>query len=295
MEIDKIALLQTLPIGLCSGLLSGSFGVGGGIVAIPLLRHFLGLSAHVAIGSSLAVILPTAIVGSISYFRSGQADLRLALVTGVPAILGTVLASHHSQFVEEKVLLGFLFLLMMAVGSDYVFDVGTKLKSRNSLGGATSGTDAFVQTSDGPLAQNSDGHLVQNSVGFSSESPLVGSKLFAALLTGFLIGIISGFLGIGGGFIMVPSFCYFFSLPLKKAFGTSLLVVAVVSLPGTVVHAMHNHVDLAVALPMIAASIPGAWLGSRFALRSKERLLKVIFGSLLIVSAAYLLCKEFAS
>lgn len=255
-----VQLAEIVTIGLASGILSGAFGIGGGIVSTPLIRHLLDVPAHVAIGSTLAVILPTAMVASINYLKQGKIVLPLAVATGIPAVLSTLIASHLSQNIKGQHLMLVLCGLMVLVGLDVLTDFRAKLQKS-----AKDETQGFV----------------------SSKKNLV-----IAVATGLGIGIISGFLGIGGGFLLVPAYCYFLRLPLKVAFGTSLVVVAVVAMPGTVVHHMYQHVDLKIVLPMLAGSIPGAWIGSYFSLRAKESVLKKIFGGLLIILSIYFMYKE---
>lgn len=253
--------LIIIPIGLLSGLLAGAFGIGGGIVSVPLVKHLLGVSAHVAIGTTLAIILPTAILGAYTYLKSGKLIVPLAICCALPAIIGTIFGSHYSHYVEGRSLMLALAALMMLVGLDFVTGLGNKLKSN-----ATSSEEkGFV---------------------------LDKKSIITALIIGTIVGLLSGMLGIGGGFIMVPAFCYLLELPLKAAFGTSLVVIALVALPGTIVHATHNHVDISIALQILIGSMPGAWLGSRFSLKAKDEMLRKVFGSILVILAVVFAYKE---
>lgn len=246
-------LIIVVPIGLLSGLLAGAFGIGGGIVSVPLVKHLLGVSAHVAIGTTLAVILPTAVMGAYTYLKSRKLVPSLAAICGIPATIGTVFGSHYSHAIEGKHLMVALAVLMLLVGIDFVTGLGNKLKSKAGAEG-----EVF-------------------------EFRLNSRSICTAIFIGIIVGLLSGMLGIGGGFIMVPAFCYLLRLPLKVAFGTSLVVIAIVSLPGTLVHAMHQHVDLGIAAQMLAGSVPGAWMGSKFSLKTKDQTLRCIFGTLLII------------
>ncbi len=253
---------EIVPIGLLSGILSGAFGIGGGIVSTPMVRHFLGVSAHVAIGSTLAVILPTAISGSLNYLKKGKLLPSLALICGGPAALGTIVASFASHYVQGQHLMLVLAALMAIVALDFLTGFGHKLR-------------ASEEESDEPF------HMV-----LTKRESMISASL------GLFVGLLSGFLGIGGGFIMVPGFCYLLNLPLKVAFGTSLIIVAVVALPGTIVHSIHGHVHASIVLPMILGSIPGAWLGSYFSLKAKDRWLRIIFGSIVLVMAIVFAYRE---
>lgn len=263
MSADIIARLALiLPIGLLSGLLAGAFGIGGGIVSVPLVKHLVGVTAHVAIGTTLAVILPTSLIGAYTYLKSGKLIPSLAIICGIPAVLGTIFGSHHSHFIEGKNLMVALAVLMLLVGLDFVSGLGNKLKAKASPEGE------------------------------DSSFSLTSKAIITAIIIGIIVGLLSGLLGIGGGFIMVPAFCYLLHLPLKVAFGTSLVVIAIVALPGTIVHAMHQHVDIAIAAQMLAGSVPGAWLGSKFLLRTKDQTLRTVFGSILIVLAIIFAWRE---
>lgn len=265
MSAELLARLAVIvPIGLLSGLLAGAFGIGGGIVSVPLVKHLVGVSAHVAIGTTLAVILPTSLMGAYTYLKSKKLIVSLALICGIPAIVGTIFGSHYSHAIEGKHLMVALAALMMLVGLDFVSGLGNKLKAQ---GGAE---------------------------GEEFEFKMDTKSLMTGIIIGIVVGLLSGLLGIGGGFIMVPAFCYLLRLPLKVAFGTSLVVIAVVSLPGTIVHAMHQHVDLGIAAQMLAGSVPGAWLGSKFSLRTKDQTLRSIFGSILIVLSILFAWRELA-
>lgn len=261
MPTELIArCIAIVPIGILSGMLSGAFGIGGGIIAVPLIRHTLAVSAHIAIGTTLAVILPTAVIGAMNYLKEGKLNIPFAAICGAPAALGTIGGSALSHYIDGKYLMLGLAGLMTVVGFDFVTGLGNKLKAK---------------------APSEEGNIV-----------IDGKVLLTTIVIGLFVGLLSGMLGVGGGFIMVPAFCYLLHLPLKVAFGTSLVVISIVALPGTVVHWYHNHVDLSIAWPMLLGSIPGAWLGSRFSLKLKDQVLRSVFGTLLIIMALIFASKE---
>ena len=101
-------------------------------------------------------------------------------------------------------------------------------------------------------------------------------------------GFVSGLLGIGGGLVMVPLLAGWLRMPLKRALGTSLLVIVALVVPGTVVHAALGHIDLGVCLALVVGGVPGARLGAALALGAKERTLRlVVGGSLFAISVGY--------
>ena len=105
---------------------------------------------------------------------------------------------------------------------------------------------------------------------------------------GALAGFVSGLLGIGGGMVMVPLLAGWLGMPLKRALGTSLLVIVALVVPGTIVHAALGHIDLGICLALMVGGVPGARLGAALALGAKERTLRlVVGGGLLAISVGY--------
>jgi uncharacterized membrane protein YfcA len=105
---------------------------------------------------------------------------------------------------------------------------------------------------------------------------------------GAIAGFVSGLLGIGGGLVMVPLLAGWLGMPLKRALGTSLLVIVALVVPGTIVHAALGHIDWGICLALVAGGVPGARLGAALALGAKERTLRMaVGGGLLAVSVVY--------
>jgi len=110
-----------------------------------------------------------------------------------------------------------------------------------------------------------------------------GPAVFAGI--GAAAGLISGLLGIGGGLIMVPMMAGVLGMPLKRVLGTSLLAIAALVIPGTIVHAALHHIDWAVFVVVAIGAVPGARIGARIALGTRERTLRILVGSFLLILA----------
>jgi uncharacterized membrane protein YfcA len=108
------------------------------------------------------------------------------------------------------------------------------------------------------------------------------------LLTGLVTGLYSGFFGVGGGFVLVPILTRWLRFPIKRAVGTSLAVVAMLAVPGTITHTVLGHIDWSIALPMIVGVVPGAMVGSRIAMRAHDRSIRIGFAVLLIAIGLWL-------
>ena len=258
--------LESLAIGFVTGVLSGAFGVGGGIFCTPVLRLLLNLPAHVAVGTTMALIIPTSIVGSVNYLKQQLVDSELVKLLAIPAVLATILGAMATSLMNGPLLM-ILFALMVALaGADLTFNIGKKVVLEKEKTEPTHG----------------------------GTQKLVVNKRTAIIL-GFVVGFMAGFFGVGGGFILVPCLLYFFNVSVKAAFGTSLLVIAIVSLPATITHAMAGHVNFPLALLMVGGAMPGSWLGSFLALKLKDSYLRRGFGIIMLFVAVILATRELHS
>ncbi len=229
-------------------MLSGLFGVGGGIVMTPGIQVLMGAPPIVALATPLPAILPTALTGAYTYHRAGQVDVRAAAWMVGPGIVGAVGGALLTDVVNTRVLLVVTALLLawQAVGI---------------LRGA---------------------RTRQEETGGSR--PAAAPWMF--LVIGLAAGAVSGLLGIGGGLIMVPLMVGWLGMPLKLALGTSLLTIVALVIPGTVVHVMLGHIDWAICLVVTLGAVPGARVGASLALDTKERTLRLMVGSFLLIVAA---------
>lgn len=235
-------------IGFVSGMLSGLFGVGGGIVMTPGIQVLLSTSPIVALATPLPAILPTAATGAYTYGRAQMLDTRAAAWIVGPGILAAVAGSWLTDVIDTHLLLVITAILLayQAVGI---------------LRGARRRAAAKPAREGGPVAYGGIGAAA---------------------------GFISGLLGIGGGLIMVPLLAGVLGMPLKRALGTSLLAIVVLVIPGTVVHTALGHIDWTIFAAVTLGAVPGARIGARLALGTQERTLRLLVGSfLLIVAVAY--------
>ncbi|MCW5823337.1 MAG: sulfite exporter TauE/SafE family protein [Cyanobacteria bacterium TGS_CYA1] len=253
-------IFEIIAIGFCTGLLSGAFGIGGGVVCTPLLRLFLGLSAHIAVGTTIAIIIPTSCTGAVNYFRKGLVDIKLALIIALPAVLGVCLGAYATNLISGNLLMISFACLVTFVGLDLTFGLLERM---------------IKKTNDEIEGEKKSGH----------------SKARLALL-GVTTGLMAGFFGIGGGFILIPALVYLAGMSLKEAFGTSLCVVSIVSIPGTITHALLGHVDYWLMMVMMLTTVPASLLGSAIALRTKDSVLKKAFGIIMLIVAITMFFKE---
>ena len=242
-------------IGVLAGLASGLLGVGGGFLIVPLQTLWAGTDQHRATGTSLAAILPIAMVGAGTYyFASGapQADLPLAaslVVGGAAGVIGGALAA---QKISERVLRGFVAILLFGVGLKDVRDA------------------AFGAVAAAPTA---------------SPAALGGEQYLLVGVCGLGIGILSGLAGLGGGVFIVPLLVIGFGVPQRIAQGTSLIAILPTAAVGAIIHEANGEVDVRAAAAIAAAGVPAAIVGALLALVVPQRTLLALFGLFLLFAA----------
>lgn len=234
--------------GFVAGVMGGAFGVGGAIITTPAVQVLLGARPIVAVGTPLPVIFPTTLSGMQAYRRAGQIDYRAVRWTAPPGAVGAAGGAYLTRFIDARIL-----LLVTAVLIGW----------------------QAVRVGWGKPAIEVPGRPAHPS-----------AKAF--LIMGLGAGLFSGLLGIGGGVIMVPVMAGLLRMPLKRVLGTSLVIIAFIVVPGTVVHALLGHIDWSIFLWLTVGVIPGAAVGSRWTIRARERTLRVVVaGVLILVAAAY--------
>jgi uncharacterized membrane protein YfcA len=228
-------------VGFGAGVLSGMFGVGGGVVTTPAVDVLLGGTPIEAVATPLPVIFPTSLVGAATYAKAGEVSLRAARWAAPPGVIAAIAGAYATDSVNAHWLLLVTAVLMAWTG----YSVMRGRRPRTPW--------------------------------VKGETP--GWKYGTI---GVVAGFVSGLLGVGGGIVMVPAFTVWVGMPLRRALGTSLVVIVVLAVPGTIVHWVLGHIDWVIFLSLTIGVIPGARLGARIALGVRERTLRMLVGVFLI-------------
>ncbi len=236
-------------VGFATGFLSGQFGIGGGIITTPAIRLVLGGSELIAVGTSLPVVIPTALTGVIAYTRRGLVDLRVGLTIGGVGAIFSILGAWATSLVGGDVVLMVTAALICWMAVDM----------------------ALLALAPARTADERERHGVR-----------ARSWLWMGAL-GVITGLYSGFLGLGGGFVVVPALVRYFGFDAKRAVGTSLVAVLALAVPGTITHYLLGHIDSGMALSLSLGVIPGALLGARVTALSREKTVRIGFAVLLLV------------
>lgn len=241
------------------GLSLGLFGGGGSILAVPLMVYLVGVpNAHLAIGTSAVSVAANAMTGLASHARNGTVNWRCAAVYSAAGVLGAFFGSSLGKAIDGRHLL-FLFAGLMLV-------VGALMFRRRGVAGDPT---AVCSRENAPRV-----------MGFGSGT-----------------GLLSGFFGIGGGFLIVPGLVASTGMPMINAIGSSLVAVAAFGLTTAANYAVSGLVDWPLALVFILGGIVGGFLGARLAKRLSvaHGRLTTIFASLIFVVAAYMVWKSSAA
>jgi len=271
---DGLRILATLLVGVATGVVSAMFGVGGGVVAKPAIRA-LGASPIETVGSTLPAVIPSAIAGTLRYSREGLVNwgvvARIGTVGAVFAVLGAVGA---------EVLPGDGRILMVAVSC-----VITYSAARIVFGGTGPDTDVGPVTEIVDVADVSDVAAESAPLGEGLATATVAVSAGQALAVGVAAGLINGLLGLGGGVVIVPALAGWLRLPIKVTVATSLACVGLISVPGTITHAVLGNINWLYALPLAVGVVPGARIGAHLAIAARERVLRLTVGGVLGVIA----------
>jgi tRNA threonylcarbamoyl adenosine modification protein YjeE len=235
-------------IGLVGGLLSGIFGVGGGIVMVPLLIALAGMDQRRAATTSLAAIVPTSIAGSLGYLAAGHIDLVAGAIIAAGAVVGSVIGAKLLRRIP-LFWLRWMFITLLLV-------VALRMVLVEPERGETLDLDALV--------------------------------VLGYLALGLVMGIASGLFGIGGGVIAVPALVAVFGVSDLIAKGTSLLVLVPTSIVGTLTNLRAHAVDLRAGLVVGVAATIAAIPGVALAVLIPPRLSSILFAALLLIAVAQL-------
>jgi uncharacterized membrane protein YfcA len=251
--------LVTVALGFAMGVLSGLFGVGGGVISQPGMR-LLGMEPIMVIGTALPVIIPGAASGTRRYWHEGLIRWTAVAATVPAGLLAAIAGSAAAEQVP-----GEGHLLQLATAALLL------LSSYRMARAAHPPADEPLAETDAPEAP--------------SRQPEGTDSVGRCVAIGVVAGGLSGLLGIGGGVIMVPAFVYFVRMEVKAAIATSLVCVGLFAIPGAITHALLGHVDWRVAAALIVGVIPGARVGANLAIRASDRRLRVTVATFLACTA----------
>jgi hypothetical protein len=261
--MNEARALLASPFGFLTGLSLGALGGGGSILAVPALVYVVGLSASSATATSLAVVSVTAVWALARHHRAGNVRVGPGVLFALAGIGGSIVGSMLNRSADPNLLLlGFAALMLAAA-------VGMVRRARGKLG---AGDELADRGDEGTVA---------------TKRRIDAKTVVGVAVGGTLVGFLTGFFGVGGGFVIVPMLVLLLGFSMRDAVGTSLLVIAISSAIALVPRLGTDALDPAVTISFTLSALVGATLGTRVATRVDPARLVGWFGVLLVAVALY--------
>ncbi|WP_433342274.1 sulfite exporter TauE/SafE family protein [Micromonospora sp. CA-111912] len=242
----------TVGLAVLIGISLGLLGGGGSILAVPLLVYVADLPAKEAIATSLLVVGVTSAVGVLPHARAGRIRWRTGLIFGVAGMTGAYAGGRLAEFIPAGVLLTGFALMMLATAI-------AMIRGRH-------GADRRPVPHELPVGR--------------------------VVLDGVVVGLVTGLIGAGGGFLVVPALALLGGLPMPVAVGTSLVVIAMKSFAGLAGYLSSVSIDWRLAAAVTAAAVVGSLLGGRLTGRIPEDVLRRAFGWFVVVMGVFVLAQQ---
>jgi len=252
---------------LIAGIIMGLIGGGGSILTVPILVYILAFNPIIATAYSLFVVGATSTIGAIQSLRRGLVDYKAAIIFAIPSIIGVYLTRKYLvpalpdimfSVADFKVTSGIFIMLVFAIVI-LLASLSMIFKKANRIDDDESDTNY---------------------------------NIFTVLILGLVTGVISGFVGAGGGFLNIPVLVFFIRLPMKTAIGTSLFIISIKSLIGFLGDIEHIDIDWVFLLKFTLFSIIGILIGIYLSKFIDGKKLKKGFGFFTLVMGAYIILKE---
>ena len=260
--IVVIGFAAAILIGVSLGLIGG----GGSILTVPVLVYILGIDPVLATAYSLFVVGSTSLVGAGTYMKKGLVNYKTALVFAIPSFIAV--------FLTRKFLVPAL--------PDPLFSIGEAMITKNI------GIMVFFAL----IMLAASYSMIRGKKGESEEEEEVKFNLPMIALEGSVVGVITGIVGAGGGFLIIPALVLLAKLPMKMAVGTSLLIIAAKSLIGFLGDLSSQTIDWQLLLIFTGLSIVGIFIGSALSKKINEKVLKTGFGWFVLLMGIYIITKE---
>jgi len=255
------ALLAS-PLGLLIGISLGALGGGGSILAVPALVYAAGQTPKHATTTSLVLVAITALIGIVPHWRARRVRLVSGVIFGLAGIGGSLLGSHWNRAADPNVLL-ILFSGLMLVAAYGMWRRASAPKEVTVSVGVTAAPVAPASVRVDPMT------------------------ILKVVVAGTIVGLLTGFFGVGGGFVIVPALVLALGFSMPEAIGTSLLVITINSIVALTTRLQAGSIEWGTVIPFTVASLIGVVVGSRLASTRDSRSLQRWFVGLLVVVAVY--------
>lgn len=248
-------------IGISLGLIGG----GGSILTVPVLVYLFMVDTVLATTYSLFIVGSTSLVGSVSFFKKGLIDTKTALFFGIPSIIAVFLTRTY---------------ILPAI-PDHVIAIGSFMVTKRIL--LMVFFAVLMVFASYSMIKKDEQHDTANT-GKTSERWVI--------LQGFSVGLVTGLIGAGGGFLIIPALVNLLKLPMKAAIGTSLIIIAINSVMGFTFSLGHTNIQWKFLLTVTLIAIIGIFIGSYLSNKIDGKKLKPAFGWFVLIMGIYIILKE---
>jgi uncharacterized membrane protein YfcA len=257
--------------GCVGGLFGSMVGLGGGVFIVPALALFLGVPIHQAVAASLMAVVATSTTAAVAYLRDDLTNVRLGMTLETMTVAGALAGGLAGAVLSRQAL--------SAVFGSVMVGVSVYLLVRSRTGSAV----ADVVEDPGVLGAS----YVDKNLGKTVTYRV--RRLPLGMAASLVAGVVSGLLGVGGGFLKVPVMVIAMRVPVRAAVSTSSFMIGVTACTGAVVYLARGLVDPVVTVPVVLGVVAGAYLGSRLAQRVKSSVLSIMLAVVLFALAVQMI------
>ena len=284
MEAMVPLFLVSLVVGLAVGVLAGLRGIGGGMLLVPAFKLGYAMDSLMCTATSLFTIIPTSVSGAISHIRNKTCLPKLGVAAGLGGACLSPLGVWLATLSPDWAVMG-AAALIIAYSSVTMFRKALKApKVPRGAGAGAADAAAKEAAAEDRAAAIERAHAEAPTIGWREAA--IGAAI------GLFAGLASGYVGVGGGFIMVPLMMSILHVPMKLTSGTSLIAVMILAVPGTVTQALLGNINWIAGIAVACGSIPGATLGAKLIPKVPERQLRFLFAGFLVVAAVLLVVNQ---
>lgn len=284
MEAMVPLFLVSLVVGLAVGVLAGLLGIGGGMLLVPAFKLGYAMDSLMCTATSLFTIIPTSVSGAISHIRNKTCLPKLGVAAGLGGACLSPLGVWLATLSPDWAVMG-AAALIIAYSSVTMFRKALKApKVPRGAGAGAADAAAKEAAVEDRAAAIARAHAEAPTIGWREAG--IGAAI------GLFAGLASGYVGVGGGFIMVPLMMSILHVPMKLTSGTSLIAVMILAVPGTVTQALLGNINWIAGIAVACGSIPGATLGAKLIPKVPERQLRFLFAGFLVVAAVLLVVNQ---
>jgi len=280
--------------GFIIGILSGLFGVGGGFLLVPLLNIIFNVPYNIAIGSSLLQMVGTSAASSLKHRGYGNIDYKLAGFAVIGSIVGVELGArllmrlknlgtitiNASNISTMDFWISIIYIILLSLVGISMFLESKKAKKRAPQGGIV----------ESVISQKIRNIKIPPIISLPT-SKIESISIWTLIFIGFGVGILSGLLGVGGGFIISPALIYLIGIPTSLAIGTGLFQIMFTSAYGAITHLLKGNIDFKLVACILTGSIIGSQLGARIHNNIRGAHVRYYFSLLIFFAAGLILIK----